>query len=86
MLYELIADPTSMGNTIDDWRPMVSGVTYVGRIGNLPLDAVHGQMFIIRMDVSGNDYYRMVSWDESIPAAARWEPMSALGTTFFPRH
>ena len=73
-----------MGNTIDDWRPMVSGVTYVGRIGNLPLHAVHGQMFIIRMDVSGNDYYRMVSWDESIPAAARWEPMSALGTTLFP--
>ena len=84
LLYELIADPTTMGNTIDDWRPMVSGVTYVGRVGNLPLDAVHGQMFVIRMDVSGNDYYRMVSWDESIPAAARWEPLSSLGTTFFP--
>ena len=84
MLYEYIADPTSISNTITDWQPLVSGVTYVGRSGNLPLDAVHGQMFVIRMDVSGNDYYRLVSWDETIAVASSWEPLSALGTTFFP--
>ena len=75
LLYELIADTNNMMNDDTDWKPLVSGVTYVGRVGNLPLDAVHGQMFIIRMDVSGNDYYRIVYVGRAHPGC------SQLGTT-----
>lgn len=71
-IYELGVDPATMTNTTSDWTPLVGGVTYVGRVGNLPSPAnttlIDGQLFIIRMDFLGEDLYRLVSWDSSIPA------------------
>ena len=84
IIFEYVADATTATGTYADWKPLVSGLTYVGRTGNLPLKAIDGQLFVVRMDVSGKDYYRLISWDESIPPAASWVDLTSLGTTFFP--
>ena len=72
LLYEYIATPTTHSGTSADWTPLVSGMTIVGRQGDLPDPAtetiVHGQMFLIRDDFSGEDLERFVVWDETIPA------------------
>ena len=65
LLYQLVADETTLTNTLDDWTPLVSGVTYVGRVGNLPQTAVHGQMFIVRMDMGGGPLNRLVTWRDN---------------------
>ena len=62
LLYEYIVDPTTAAGTIDDWKPLVSGVTYVGRMGDLPTSAVNGQLFIVRMDMGGRTLNRLVTW------------------------
>ena len=53
MLYEHLTDATTRTDTISDWKPLVSGVTYVGRSGDLPTSAVDGQLYVIRMDIAG---------------------------------
>ena len=62
LLYEYMVDPTTAQGTIDDWRPMVSGVSYAGRVGSLPLDAVNGQLYVVRMDNGGEPLNRLVVW------------------------
>ena len=57
ILYELVTPVTAMQDTIDDWKPLVSGLEYVDRQGDLPSPATstltHGQMFVVRDDFSG---------------------------------
>ena len=65
MLYEYTAEPTTATGTIADWKPLVSGVKYVGRENNLPTDAVDGQIFVVRMDFGGKEIYRLLSWEEA---------------------
>jgi hypothetical protein len=64
-LYEYIVDAASATGTITDWRQLVSGVTFVGRIGDLPQSAVNGQMFVVRMDLSGHPLYRLATWEDA---------------------
>ena len=72
LLYELIADPTTLVNDLSDWKPLVGGATYVGRISNLPDpnvdNLVDGQQFVVRMDLAGEELLRLVSWDDSMAA------------------
>ena len=65
-LYELTTASDLLANTIDDWTPLVSGIEFKGRQGDLPKIAEHGQMFVVRMDFGGKDIYRLVVWDDSI--------------------
>ena len=55
------------------WLPYAAGgLKYVGRSGGLPDPSTtvltDGQLFVVRMDFGGEDLYRLVAWDESIPA------------------
>ena len=61
------------------WVPYASGgLTYVGRQGLLPNPATtvltDGQLFVIKTDFGGEDLYRLVAWDESIPARNAQDP------------
>ena len=77
-VYQLLVDSANLTDTIDDWQPLLSGVTYVGRTRDLPTTAVDGQLFIIRQDFGGKDLYRLLSWDASIPASHTYVPISQL--------
>jgi len=66
-IYELIAAPAAMTNTLADWSPMAGGVTFVSRIGQLPnpttTNISDGQLFVVKMDFAGKDIDRLVAWD-----------------------
>jgi hypothetical protein len=61
-IYEFIADTNSMAGDMTDWRPLVSGVTYVARWGDLPTVGVDGQLFVVKMTFAGDSLYRLVGW------------------------
>lgn len=69
MLYEYAVGTNAPTNTMDDWKPIVSSVTYADRMGDLPTKAVDGQLFIVRMDINGEPLNRLITWDE---AATDW--------------
>lgn len=73
-LYEHIADVTTRVNGPADWQAMAGGVTYVGRQSNLPISAVDGQLFVIKFDIGGKEYNRLVAWDPSLPARSVMAP------------
>lgn len=66
-IYELIAAPAVMTDTLSDWSPMSGGVTFVSRIGQLPnpttTNISDGQMFVVKMDFAGNEIDRLAVWD-----------------------
>ena len=68
------------------WVPYASGgLTYVGRQGLLPNLATtvltDGQLFVIKTDFGGEELYRLVSWDESIPARNAQDPVN-IGVSY----
>jgi hypothetical protein len=70
MFYECLVDgatgtPT---NTLADWKPLGgAGVTYVGRIGNLPdpasVTVPDGSLFMVGLDLNGNTLNRFYAFD-----------------------
>ena len=78
MLYEYKADVTTHTGTMADWAPLAGGLTIVGRQGDLPDPTtetiVHGQMFLIQDDFSGDVLERLVVWDENIAARTGSDP------------
>jgi hypothetical protein len=76
-LWECLVDGAAgtVTNTIADWNPLGgAGVTFVGRIGNLPDPAVKtipdGSLFMVNLDLNGKEYHRLYVFDATATNAA----------------
>ena len=88
-LLQHLPDLATRTYTMADWQPLVGGVTYVGRYGNLPNpiteNIVDGQMFIVNMDFAGHPLTRLVSWDASLPARQASSPSGLTTNVSIPQ-